>query len=394
MKTEFLHMDLSITDSHFLNSENYIHTSVCTEYYRKLVIKLEDKSTVDVSKLERGIVAKNYKDMCLLLGCKPCKGTGTDKECQIKNWQRYFNFKKAGHKFIVTEVYDTPLPQSDARKVKEGKYNKYIELLLLRYVSACENNMLEITKRGLYKVLGMVNESYDKVTYDNCVEAIQDDMGHKISRFNINHFHQRVENKFSKILYNTLDSMEKRKLIHYRKKIIITADDGYNLENGGSITALPYQEGIIEDMFQKVLDEWGYSNIAQVNLRYKTKEFYDEVNKRLNDEYEWKGFYTHILISMLDCEDAQHLLAEDIRGLSSSVQREQFNKLLIEDINGQVDSKYEKYQNETVEDICDGKVKGFRYNESYLEAQKELSDYLLSLKYEDKYKSFWLSVDK
>lgn len=28
MKTEFLHMDLSITDSHFLNSENYIHTSV------------------------------------------------------------------------------------------------------------------------------------------------------------------------------------------------------------------------------------------------------------------------------------------------------------------------------------------------------------------------------
>jgi len=97
---------------------------------------------------------------------------------------------------------------------------------------------------------------------------------------------------------------------------------------------------------------------------------------------------------VLDCEDAQHLSAEDIRGLSPSMQREQFNKLLIEDINGQVDSKYEKYQGETVGDICNGKVKGFRYDESYLEAQKELADYLLSLKYEDKYKSFWLSVDK
>lgn len=332
--------------------------------------------------------------MCCLLGCEPCKGKGNDREYQIKNWKRYFNFKKAGYKFIVTEVYDTPLPSTDARKTKEGKYNKYIELLLLRYLSACRDNTLEITKRGLYKVLGMVNENYDKITYDNCVTAIQDDIGHKISKFNINNFHQRVESKFSKILYNTLDSMKKRNLIHYRKKIIITADDGYDLENGGSITALPYQESIIEDVIQGVLDEWGYSSIAQVNLRYKTKEFYEEVNKRLNDEYEWKGFYTHILISMLNCENAQHLSADDIRSLSSCVQREQFNKLLIEDINGQVNSKYKKYQRETVEDICSGKVKGFRYDESYLEVQKELSDYLLSLKYEDNYKSFWLSVDK
>lgn len=349
-------------------------------------------NTVNISSLREGVVIKNYKDMCALIGCEPC--TGNSKILQIKNWQRYFSFKKAGYKFIITEVYDTPLPFIDARRTKEGKYNKYIELLLLRYLSVCEDNTLEITKRGLYKVLGMVNENYDKLTYDNCVKAIQDDIGHKISKFNINNFHQRVENKFSKILYNTLNSMEKRKLIHYRKKIIITADDGYDLENGGSITALPYQEGIIEDMFQKVLDEWGYANLSQVSLRYKTKEFYEEVNKRLNDEYEWKGFYTHILISMLDCEDAQHLSAEDIRGLSPSVQRERFNNLLIEDINGQVDSKYEKYQSETVKDICSGKIKGFRYDESYLEAQKELSDYFLSLKYEDKYKSFWLSVDK
>lgn len=352
------------------------------------------KDVVDVSKLQKGTTAKNYKDMCNLLGCEPCKGNGNDREYQIKNWHRYFNFKKAGYKFIVTEVYDTPLPQSDARKVKEGKYNKYIELLLLRYVSACEDNMLEITKRGLYKVLGMVNENYDKVTYDNCVEAIQDDVGHKISRFNINHFHQRVENKFSKVLYNTLESMKKRKLIHYCKKIIITSDDVCDLESNGSITALPYQEGIIEDMIQKILNEWGYTNLSQVSLRYKTKEFYEEVNNRLNDEHEWKGFYTHILISMLDHEDARHLIAEDIRGLSPSIQRERFNKLLIEDINCQADTKYEKYQNETVEDICSGKVKGFRYDESYLEAQKELSDYFLSLKYEDKYKSFWLGVDK
>ena len=352
------------------------------------------KDTVDISNLQKGTVAKNYKDMCALLGCEPCKGNGNDRSYQIKNWQRYFNFKKVGYKFIVTEIYDTPLLSTDARRTKEGKYNKYIELLLLRYLSDCKDNTLEITKRGLYKILGMVNQNYDKLTYDNCAGTVEHDMGHKISKFNINHFHQRVENKYSKILYNTLDSMEKRKLIHYRKKIIITANNGYDSESGGSITALPYQEGIIEDMMQQVLDEWGYSNISQIALRYKIDDFYEEVTDRLNDKYEWKGFYTHILISMLDCGDAQHLSAEDIIRLSPTTQRERFNKLLIGDINGQVDSKYEKYQNETADDIIDGDINRFRYGESYLEAQKELSDYFLSLKYDDKYKSFWLSVDK
>lgn len=352
------------------------------------------KDIVDVSNLQKGTVAKNYKDMCTLLGCEPCKGNGNDRVYQIKNWQRYFNFKKSGYKFIVTEIYDTPLSPTDARRTKEGKYNKYIELLLLRYLSACDDNMLEITKRGLYKVLGMVNQNYDKLTYDNCVEVIQSDIGHKISKFNINHFHQRVESKFFKILYNTLDSMVKRNLISYRKKIIITSDNGYNLENDGSIgsiTALPYQEGIIEDTEQSVLDEWGYSNISQISLRYKNKEFYEEVNKRLNDEYEWSGYYTHVSICMLDHTDAQRLLAKDIRELSPSVQREQFNKLLINEVNSQSNSKYEKYQNG---DVCDNSIKGFRYDESYLETQKELADYLLNLKYEDKYKSFWLAIDK
>ena len=64
------------------------------------------KDVVDVSKLQKGTTAKNYKDMCNLLGCEPCKGNGNDREYQIKNWQRYFNFKKEGYKFIVTEVYD------------------------------------------------------------------------------------------------------------------------------------------------------------------------------------------------------------------------------------------------------------------------------------------------
>jgi len=65
------------------------------------------KDVVDVSKLQKGTTAKNYKDMCNLLGCEPCKGNGNDREYQIKNWQRYFNFKKEGYKFLLSPKMQT-----------------------------------------------------------------------------------------------------------------------------------------------------------------------------------------------------------------------------------------------------------------------------------------------
>lgn len=332
--------------------------------------------------------------MCRLLRCEPCKGHGTDRTCQIKNWQRYFEFEKSGHKFIVTEIYDIPLPVMDGRRTKEGKYNKYIELLLIKYLLTRKNNSTNITKRELYSVLGMVNKNYDMLDYDDNYTVLQKELGANVSIFNIQQFHQRVENRLSKLLYSALESMAKRHIIQYEKKFIINVSEGDNSFGYKSIAASPHQKSVIFETQQDVLDEFGYKNISQVALKYKVREFYDKVNEQLNEKYEWLGYYTQISIALLkDTSTAQYLTADDICDLSSDVQREQFNKLILQKVNQQAHTKYEKYQNQSIEDFFDGSVK-FQYDEAYLEVQSQLSEFMIDLKKGDRYREFWLAIDK
>ena len=76
----------------------------------------EDSFTYEVntSKLVIGMVIKNYKELCNLFG-EDTK-TGKAKQLQLKNWKRYFDWEKDGQKFIITDIYDTPLPKEDLRK--------------------------------------------------------------------------------------------------------------------------------------------------------------------------------------------------------------------------------------------------------------------------------------
>ena len=112
-----------------------------------------ENEILNVTALTEGLVVKNYKSMCSLLNCSICEGNS--KKSQLKNWKRYFNYEKSGQKFIITEIYDTPFPSEDARKLKEGLYVKYIELLLLKYLSSCEGYQTKITKGKLYQILGL-----------------------------------------------------------------------------------------------------------------------------------------------------------------------------------------------------------------------------------------------
>ena len=47
-------------------------------------------NTLDTSRLEIGMIVKNYKELCNLLNENP--KTGNSKNAQLKEWQRYFEF--------------------------------------------------------------------------------------------------------------------------------------------------------------------------------------------------------------------------------------------------------------------------------------------------------------
>ena len=63
--------------------------------------------------LQTGMVVKNYKEMCSLLNEKVT--TGEAKQIQLRNWERFFKYKKEGHKFMITEILEKPLEKKDKR---------------------------------------------------------------------------------------------------------------------------------------------------------------------------------------------------------------------------------------------------------------------------------------
>ena len=72
---------------------------------------------MNTNKLINGMVVKNYKELCSLVE-EEIKD-GNSKKAQMKEFERYFKYHKEGHKFVIDEVFDTPLPIEDSRKGKQ-----------------------------------------------------------------------------------------------------------------------------------------------------------------------------------------------------------------------------------------------------------------------------------
>lgn len=64
-----------------------------------------------------GMVVKNYKELCNLLG-QEIKN-GKSKKYQLEEFSRYFDWEKSGQKFIITDIYDTPLTKEDKRQLNQ-----------------------------------------------------------------------------------------------------------------------------------------------------------------------------------------------------------------------------------------------------------------------------------
>ena len=108
-----------------------IHETVTSTVTDEKNISLEEiiKERVSV-----GMVIKNYKQLCQLLDLPVLSG-GNTKQAQIKNLKCYMDFEKSGQKFIITDIFDTPLTINDQRKLGNNSiYVKYIEVILLQYL--------------------------------------------------------------------------------------------------------------------------------------------------------------------------------------------------------------------------------------------------------------------
>lgn len=334
---------------------------------------------LDTSQLEIGQVVKNYKELCIILNQLPT--TGKSKQLQLKDFQRYFEWEKSGQKFIITDIYDTPLEKEDMRKKGNNSiYVKYIELILLQFLSKQKNGTRTFKKRDWWQLLGMVNNKYNKVPQKE-LEKID----YVITSFEIKHFYQRCNKKLEQVLFSALNNLQNRKLITYELQTVIVDNDNnyFCADDNDKRKILQAERHVLHNVM-------GFEKIIQVFCRFKQDEYYRMVNERLSELYNWHFYYKQIKIIY-----TQKDVLEAIPQTEVNLQKEILNQKMIEVLNENAQKKFES-EKEKLEAQCKNMLWGEhkRYNlggtsvweipDTYLDAQRLLVNELICIGHKKK----------
>lgn len=346
-------------------------------------ISYDSNDEIDTSTLVIGMIIKNYKELCAIL--KEEVKTGKAKQLQLKNWKRYFDWEKDGQKFIIVDIYDTPLPKEDLRrKGNNSIYKNYIELILLQYLSKQEGYRKTFTKRNWLELLGMINSKYGKEPKMKLKQ-----LDYCINDQEITLFYIRSNKKLERVLHDALSNLQREKLIIVEYETVIVSVDERGKEH--RFIANDYQKKKILQTERYILKNvMQYKNMFYVYIKNKASEYYSKVNERLYDLYGWKYYYKQIKIIY----DKPNII-DAIPQKEVILQKEILNNKIVEFLNDNAKNIYEKKEKE-YEDVLDeylndwigdkeylkNRVKvsnTWRYPKAYVEAQKILTDELIRI---------------
>lgn len=366
-------------DEEFRKNENKENTDSDDTDDEKMINVLqidEDDIGINTSKLKIGQVVKNYKELCALLGEEEC--AGNSRKAQLKEFARYFEWEKSGQKFLITDIYDTPLPKEDGRN--KGKYVKCIEIILLNYLSKQKGYTYTLSKKKWWELLGMVNRKYDNVSQEELLE-----INPVITKFEIRHYYQRCNKKLEEILFSALRSLSSRKLIDWEIETVIVTR---NQEKTHYRVANEFEKKMILRAERYVLHKIMHlEKMFNVFAKQMQDEFYRLVNEILKDslDEDWQYYFKQVKIIYNHDQ-----VVEAIPDIEAELRKLELNDKVVNTLNEHAEEKYrkerKKYEDNSAklfeklvngEDISEEKI--FKIPDTYVVAQELLTDELIRL---------------
>ena len=112
---------------------------------------------VAIEKLTIGEPYRDYRALCETLGEKT--KTGSSRNAQLRNWGRYFDYKRDGRTYIITKIYEEPKPaKRRAEQTKKKQTQDKIELMSVK-----PKEIIAKAKREYNRTNGAVNREVSRV---------------------------------------------------------------------------------------------------------------------------------------------------------------------------------------------------------------------------------------
>jgi hypothetical protein len=226
---------------------------------------------MNIENLTNGMKVKNYKEMCSILNEET--STGTAKIAQLKEWERYFDYEKSGHKFIINEIYAQPLPKDFS---ENDIYSKYVQVILTEYLKEIGSG--NYTMKQLLKICGFVNEHWEDMSLlvnyadeNNCSFAQ--------AKYYYNQLYTHVYQYCTKALTRCLNRLSQRGFLRWNKRLWIYIDNiGHEASKEETQTYLDIVCTVRKEM-----------NIKYVNV-YNRDEYYRKLEGKFL-EHGWDKAY-------------------------------------------------------------------------------------------------------
>ncbi len=277
---------------------------------------------------------------------------------QINEINRYVDLIKEENKnsYVVLEIYDHPLPPEAANN---SKYLQFVQDILLFDLAEENQRTVYKSKNELVQLLGLVNNQY--ISYKKKKNDLVS-IDSRMNEWEINEFYKRCDAKIYSIIESSLKSLKKRLLLDYSDAYKIF----YRNESGEQRCRIAnnLEHSLILKVKHDIMEEMGFSSEYQIYLDYdKRVYYYNRINENLKELRNWEGVF--------QCYKIIYDPYNAIKAINSDMEKMRLNDLMIEAIDKQAISKYNKSLESS-----------FVYPKDYIEMQALLSEKLIKIKKE------------
>jgi len=188
-----------------------------------------------------GQVFKNYKELCEHLG-ELAKG-GKSKQLQLLDWQRYFEYKREGNKFIITNVYAEPLEKKQRTSNNIKNIKPMIEYL---------QGTWDFDDCGYHSFTNWYCEQLELLCIDSCNIIYKDD--YDITEYCKKNkiINKRLLCDYVSAAKQVLKNMFLKSLNYMQKKNMVEYEDGYMFAYALGIRSLGHFEtDLLNDIIKK-----------------------------------------------------------------------------------------------------------------------------------------------
>ncbi len=341
-----------------------------------------------IQNLQKGMVIKNYKALCEVLGVEAKVGKG--RTLKHKHFEQYFSYEKKGHSYIIKEIYinaENTIKRGGNNKVFVDDFKRLMLYMLYNNKTEC----MLMSKGSMFKAMNLVNENYiiarNNIPKLSEIIELPQSAIYEFYDYNSTKLRDTVERNLRSCRSCSMLMFETVVSVAINETIIATNEFGKPIVKNGNVVShveLVYREATKEER-QKILEfenevklENNWIDNKAIFFSGKWKYFKQEVETRLKKANTNIQFYYDAYRITYNNKDIEKRYNELCKDENKSDILQNINNNIVKSINKATKARHTKAINSKAFGTYRTNRLESQASDNYVEEHEQLTFTLIS----------------